>query len=155
MRRRAESPADPTGALDSLCGVYPALSYAVAGYFAALTVLALVAIRVPRLEPAARAGMKVGQGATLLVVLLDGVSLLQGHRVDSQLTHLGYAVAALGLPVILLNRPAGLDQTGEPEDDAQAQPSPQPRAPAPAHLGVLALTAATMVVLVIRLQQTW
>lgn len=119
----------------------PTVSFAVAGYLALVAVLALVALKAPGLDPVARAGMRVGQLATLVVVLLDAVTLLQGHEVDTMVTHVGYAVAAVGLPVILLTR-----RPEEGEDPAEVEPP---------HLGVVAVTAAAMVVMVVRLQQTW
>lgn len=117
------------------------VSYTVAGYLAFVAVLALLALRSPSLEPVARSGMKVGQMGTFIVVLLDALTLLQGHEVDSPITHIGYAVAAIGLPVILLSR--------RPEEGQE------PSEVEPAHLGVVAVTAAAMVVMVVRLQQTW
>lgn len=127
--------------MDTLCGVSPVVSYAVAGYLALVALLALAGLRAPGLAPVARAGMRVGQLATLVVVLLDVITLLQGHEVDSMVTHVGYAIAAVGLPVILLTR-----RPEEGQDPAEVEPP---------HLGVLAVTAAAMVVMVVRLQQTW
>lgn len=117
------------------------VSYTVAGYLAFVAVLALLALRVPSLEPVARSGMRVGQLGTFVVVLLDAFTLLQGHEVESPVTHIGYAVAAIGLPVVLLARRPDAGQ-----DPAEVEPP---------HLGVVAVTAAAMVVLLVRLQLTW
>ncbi|WP_162599855.1 hypothetical protein [Nocardioides solisilvae] len=140
----------------------PALSYAVAGFLGLVTVLALVALRLPGLDPVVRRFMVAAHGATAVVVLLDVVTLLRGHEVESPVTHIGYAVAAVGLPVILLNRRPLLDEdeglergeeSGEESGDgAEPAESAEPDLP---HLGVVAVTAAAMVVLVVRLQLTW
>lgn len=124
--------------------MYPVLSYAVAGCLGVVALLALGGIVAPRLERPARLAMRGGQLLTLLVVLLDVVTLLQGHEVDSQLTHVGYAVAAVGLPAVLLTRHAV-----EPEGEEEAAPAEPP------HLAVVAITALAVAVLVVRLQQTW
>lgn len=113
----------------------PVWTYAVAAFLGLVAVAALVGTRLPVVGEAARVGIRVGHGATALVVLLDVLTLLDGHRVDSRTTHIGYAVAAVGLPVVLLTRQG---------EDAE-----------PPHLGVVAVTAAAMAVLVVRLQQTW
>src|SRR5690606_5903726 len=84
--------------------VYPVLTYAVAAFLGAVALLALAAIRVPALDPVARTAMRVGQLGAAVVVGLDLLTLAQGHEVDSTLTHVGYGVAILGLPAILLTR---------------------------------------------------
>lgn len=117
------------------------VSYTVAGYLGFVAVLALLALKSPALDPVARSGMRVGQLGALVVVVLDAFSLLGGHQVDSPVTHIGYAVAAVGLPVILLTR-----RPDEGQDPAEVEPP---------HLGVIAVTAAAMVVMLVRLQQTW
>lgn len=130
--------------------MYPALSLAVAMFLGVVAVLAVVGIFVSRLEELARLAMKVGQFATLVVVGLDVITMLQGHEPPNRTTHIGYAVAAVGLPVLLLTRHAtGEEHEGQEDHDEREQEQPR------AHLGVVAVTAAAMVVLVIRLQQTW
>ncbi|MBE7323837.1 hypothetical protein IEQ44_04135 [Nocardioides sp. Y6] len=131
--------------------MYPPLTYAVAAYLALVAVLALVGLRRPSLDPVARQAMKIGHGATALVVALDAVKLLQGHEVANQVTHIGYMVAAVGLPVILLNqqRPE-FDDEGNALRDEAGEPVMTP----PPHLAVVAICAVAMVVLVVRLQQT-
>lgn len=134
-----------------LTDVYPPLTYAVAAFLAVVAVLALVALKKPVLEPIVRQAMKVAHGATAVVVALDAVKLLQGHEVGNQVTHIGYMVAAVGLPVVLLNnqRPE-YDEEGNAVLDDDGQPVLAP----PPHLGVVAICATAMVVLVVRLQQT-
>ena len=133
----------------------PALSYGVAAFLGLIAVLALVALKLPGLDPVVRRFMIAGQGATAVVVLLDVLSLLRGHEVESPVTHIGYAVAAVGLPVILLKRP-DMQVPGDTDGGTAGEGEPQDvEEPAPPHLGVVALTAAAMVVLVVRLQQTW
>ena len=86
-----------------------------------------------------------------MVVALDAIKLLQGHEVANRVTHIGYMVAAVGLPVVLLNqgRPE-VDEKGKVvvEDDGEPVLAP------PSHLGVVAICATAMVVMVVRLQQT-
>lgn len=130
--------------------MYPALSFAVAGYLGLVALLALAGIAAPRLEHPARIAMKAGQLLTLLVVVLDVATLLQGHEVDSLVTHVGYAVAAVALPVVLLTRhPAQPDAEGDDGEAGEAAPVEPP------HLAVVAITAVAVAVLVARLQQTW
>ena len=112
----------------------------------ALTLLAVAAVaatRVPALEPAVRAAV------TPLVVLLAVVAVTDlglvlradaADRPDSMLTHVGYAVAAVGLlPLLVWRRP--------PEDDPDA-------AVEPASLWVVAIAALAAAVCVVRLAQT-
>lgn len=131
--------------------MYPPLTYAVATYLAVVALLALIALKKPDLESVVRQAMKVAHGATALVVALDAVKLLQGHEVDNQVTHIGYMVAAVGLPVVLLNqqRPE-FDDEGNALTDEEGEPLLTP----PPHLGVVAICATAMVVLVVRLQMT-
>ncbi|MDP3890202.1 hypothetical protein [Nocardioides sp.] len=119
--------------------MYPALTLAVALYLGVVAVLALAGLLLPQVEQVARLAMRIGQYATMVVVLLDAITLLQGHEPPQRSTHIGYGVAAIGLPVILLSR--------RPEQEGEEAPQP--------HLAVIAVVAAAMVVMVIRLQQTW
>lgn len=112
--------------------------------------IALVAGFVPaaaRWEPVARWGMKGLQVAVAGYVLYDVITLLQGHKADEGMTHAGYAIAAVGVPVLLLTRHPG---TPDPED-----PEAEPKAPDPPHLAVVAVAAIATAVLVLRVQQTW
>ncbi len=134
----------------------PALSYGVAAFLGFVALLALVALKLPGLDPVVRRFMIAGQGAAAVVVLLDVVTLLQGHEVDSLVTHVGYAVAAVGLPVILLNRRPDLQVPGQEADASTGAADPvEESEPEPAHLAVVAVTAIALLVLVVRLQQTW
>ncbi|WP_162598569.1 hypothetical protein [Nocardioides gilvus] len=130
--------------------MYPALTYAVAALLGLLAILALVAIAKPSLDRPARLAMKGLHGATAFVVALDAVMLLQGHEVDNNVTHIGYMVAAVGLPVILLNQRGEVDEKGKPVLDDEGNQVPAP----PPHLGVVAVCALAMAVLVVRLQMT-
>ncbi len=123
--------------------MYPSLSYAVAGLLACVAVLAVVAVPLVNLRPVAGIAMKTGHAAAVLVVLVDVIGLLRGHEVGSMLTHVGYAVAIVGLPFLLLNTEPDVGEDGEP------QPAEPP------HPVVVAVTALAMAVLVWRLQITW
>lgn len=130
--------------------MYPALTYAVAAFLGLVAVLALVALARPELDQVARKAMQVGHAATALVVLLEVVALLRGDDVRSDVTHVGYMVAAVGLPVVLLNRRGEVDEKGRPvldEEGHQVQASPP-------HLAVVAVCAVAVSVLVVRLQVT-
>lgn len=130
--------------------VYPALTYAVAVLLGLIALLALIALSKSELDPFARTAMKVGHAATAVVVALDGIKLLQGHEVGNMVTHVGYMVAAVGLPVVLLNQRGEVDEKGRPVLDEEGE---QVKAPPP-HMGVVAVCAIAMVVLVWRLQVT-
>ncbi len=107
-----------------------------------ITVLAIAAAassQLKPLEPIARHGMTVGQVCTGVVVLGAVIGLLKGHDPDELWISVGYGVAALGVPVMLLNRQP--DASGEPVE--------------PPHLYVVAVAAFVAMVLVLRLQQTW
>lgn len=119
------------------------LSYAVAGFLALVAVLALVAAVRPPLAESARIAMKTGHAAAIVVVLVDLVTLLRGHEVDSRFTHIGYMVAIALVPVLLLNRVPEKDEEG---NDLPVEPP---------HPGVVAVCAVAVCVLVVRLHQTW
>ncbi|QCX26764.1 hypothetical protein [Nocardioides jishulii] len=130
--------------------MYPPLTYAVAAFLGLVAVLALVALKQPALEPFARQGMRAAHGATAVVVALDAILLLQGHEVGNMVTHVGYMVASLGLPVILLGSRAEVDEDGNAVLDEEGNPVASP----PPHLAVVAICAVAMLVLVLRLQFT-
>lgn len=107
-----------------------------------IAVLAVAAAASPQLaplEPIARHGMTVAHAASGIVVAGAVIGLLKGHDPDALWITVGYAVAAVGVPALLLNRQP--DESGEPAE--------------PPHLYVVAVTAVTVLVLVLRLQQTW
>ncbi|WP_235735516.1 hypothetical protein [Nocardioides alcanivorans] len=117
-----------------------------------VAVVALLAGFVPaagRLEPVARWGMKGCQIAVLGYVIADVITLLQGHRADEGMTHAGYAIAAVGVPVLLLTRQP------VPPDPDDPDPEAKPRPADPPHLAVVAVAALATAVLIVRLQQTW
>lgn len=131
--------------------VYPPLTYAVAAFLGLVAVLALVALKQPSLEPFARQGMRAAHAATAVVVALDAILLLQGEEVGNMVTHVGYMVAAVGLPVILLSsQRTEFDEEGNTilDEHGDALVSPPP------HLAVVAICAVAMLVLVVRLQVT-
>lgn len=118
------------------------LTSVVSAYLLVVAVLAVVAARSSSptpLEPIVRIGMLIGQGAIGIVVLIAGISLLKGHDPDAVWISVGYCVAALGVPVLLLTRQP--DPSGEPVE--------------PPHLYVIAVAAVTALILLLRLQQTW
>lgn len=106
---------------------------------AVLAISAAVSPQLAPLEPIARHGMTVAQFTTGIVVLGAVIGLLQGHDPDELWITVGYAVAALGVPVLLLNQ----------------QPNESGEAVEPPSLYVVAVAAVTVLVLVLRLQQTW
>lgn len=130
--------------------MYPPLTFAVAAFLGLVAVLALVALRQPSLDPFVRHAMKAAHAATAVVVALDAIKLLQGHEVGNMVTHVGYMVASVGLPVILLSQRGETDEEGNPVLDDEGN---QVEAPPP-HLAVVAICAVAMLVLVVRLQLT-
>jgi len=130
--------------------VYPALTYAVAAFLGVVAVLALVGLARPALDQVVRKAMQVGHAATALVVLLEVVALLRGDDVRNDVTHIGYMVASVGLPVVLLNRRGEVDEKGRPVLDEEGNQVQSP----PPHLAVVAVCAIAVSVLVIRLQVT-
>src|SRR5690606_30218209 len=113
---------------------------AVAAFLAVVAVLALVAVSMPQFERVARLAMKVAHAGTAVVVALDAIKLLQDHEVDNTVTHVGYMVAAVGLPLILLNQRAEVDEKGRPIRDDEGNQTLAP----PPHLAVVAVCAITM-----------
>lgn len=110
-----------------------------AGVIAVLAAASASSSAMAPLEPIARMGMKVAQGATALLAAVAGLMLLRGHQPDEVWISLGYAIAAVGVPFLLLTRQP--DESGEPVE--------------PPSLWVIAIAALAMGVLLIRLQQTW
>lgn len=99
-----------------------------------------------RWESAVRLAMKGCQGLIALFVLYDVITLLQGHQADEGMTHAGYAIAAVGVPVLLLTRHTPPADPDDPDAEVVVDPP---------HLFVVAVAAFAAAVLVIRLQQTW
>lgn len=119
------------------------LSWAVAGFLALVAVGAVLAAIKPVLAGPVRIAMKTAHAAACVVVLVDAITLLRGHDVDSMYTHVGYMVAIVLLPVVLLNR---FPETDEDGNELPVEPP---------HPIVIAVTAVAMCVLVIRLHLTW
>lgn len=123
-------------------GVSWLLTVVVVTFLFVIAVLAVTTAASPQLaalEPVVRNGMTVAHAATGLVVLVAVIGLLRGHEPDQLWITIGYAVAAVGVPVLLLNR----------------QPDPSGKPVEPPHLYVIAVAAVTTLILVLRLQQTW
>ena len=131
--------------------MYPALTYTVAALLGVVALLALVALSQPALDRPARLAMKGMHGASAFVVALDAITLLRGHEVDTMVTHVGYMVACVGLPIILLTQRGEVDEKGQPIRDEMGSQVVAP----PPHLAVVAICAVAMCVLVVRLQMTW
>ncbi|NYG59454.1 hypothetical protein BJ980_002377 [Nocardioides daedukensis] len=110
-----------------------------AGVIAALAASVAVTPALAQMEPLVRHGMKVAQIGGALVAVVAGLNLLKGHEPDQLWISVGYAVAVVGVPFLLLTRQP--DENGEPVE--------------PASPWVVAIAAITMAVLLIRLQQTW
>ncbi|MDN5894333.1 MAG: hypothetical protein L0H93_09940 [Nocardioides sp.] len=91
------------------------------------------------LEVIARSGMKVGHLATAVLVLGVVIGYLQGHRPDELWVTVGYSVAAVGVPTLIL--------TQQPDADGSAAEPP--------HLYVITIVAIATAALAIRLVQTW
>lgn len=115
----------------------------VVGALALLAVTAAVATRIPSLERPVRVAVVAVEGLLVLVVVADlGLVLRadQADRPDSLLTHVGYAVAAVGLlPLLAWRRP--------PVDDPEAEVEP-------VSLWVVVITLIAVAVCVVRLNQT-
>lgn len=119
------------------------LSWAVAGFLGFVALFAVLAAVRPALAEPARIAMKTAHAAACVVVLVDAITLLRGHDVDSMYTHIGYMVAIALLPVVLLNR---FPETDEDGNELPVEPP---------HPVVIAVTAVALCVLVVRLHQTW
>lgn len=114
----------------------------VATFLLVVAVLAVAAALKPELAPLevlARHGMKVGHFAAAAIVLGVVIDYLQGHRPDELWISVGYAVAAVGVPTLIL--------TQQPDKDGNVGDPP--------HLYVVAVVAIAAAVLVVRLVQTW
>ncbi|GAB2868233.1 hypothetical protein [Nocardioides pacificus] len=131
--------------------MHPAPTIAVAVYLAVVAILAGVALARPALERPARLAMTGGLVAVGALVLYDAITLLQGHEPDDRWTHIGYAVASIGVPVLLLKRPVAPGDDVDPETGEEIEPVE----PEPPHLAVLVVACVATIVLIVRLQQTW
>lgn len=119
------------------------LTGVVVGLLALLAVTAGLATRVPALERPVRVGVAAVEALVVFFVVAD-LGLVLGAETDerpgSMLTHVGYAVAAVGLlPLLAMRRP--------PHDDPDAEVEP-------ASLWVVAIALVAVAVCVVRLAQT-
>ena len=116
-----------------------AVTTAVVVYLGVVAVLAAAGAGGVRVERIARIGLLVGQVGVGFVVAADLISLGRGHRPDELVTHLGYAVAAVGITPLLLGQ-----RFTEEGEERRSPP-----------LLLVALAAVVMGIVVLRLGQTW
>jgi len=115
----------------------------VVGVLALVAVAAALASRVASLEPPVRVAVVAVEALLAFLVVADLGLVLRADDADrpaSMVTHLGYAVAAVGLlPVLAWRRP--------PVDDPDAEVEP-------VSLWVVVITLVAVAVCVVRLAQT-
>ena len=114
-----------------------------AGVLALAALTAVSATRVPALERPVRLAVVPLVVAVAVLVVADLGLVLRADAADrpaSMLTHVGYAVAAVGLVPVLVLRPPSRD-----DPDAEVEP---------ASLWVLAVALLAVAVCVVRLVQT-
>jgi hypothetical protein len=119
--------------------VNSAVTTAVVVYLGVVAVLAAAGAGGLPVERGARIGLLIGQVGVGLLVAADLISLGRGHRPDELTTHLGYAVAAVGITPLLLG------QRFTEEGQERRRPP----------LLLVALAAVVMGIVVVRLEQTW
>ncbi len=122
------------------------LAWTLAAALAGLAVAAGVATRVPALDRPVRMAALVAEAVLVVVTVVDLVLVLAADpadRPDSMLTHLGYAVATVGLlPLLVLRQP---DDPDVPPEQLEVEP---------ASLWVVAIGLLAVAVCVVRLVQT-
>jgi hypothetical protein len=118
-----------SGQLLTVVGVYCAL----------VALLALLAAAGVPCVPALRAGLVAAQLLLVAQALLDGVTLLRGHRPQDPATHLGY----LAVSVVLLPLLGAIPRRRPAEGPGRAD-----------HL-VAAVAAGVALVVSVRLHTTW
>ncbi len=115
----------------------------VVGVLALVAVTAALASRVPSLEGPVRVAVVAVEALLVFLVVADLGLVLRADDADrpsSMLTHVGYAVAAVGLlPLLAWRRP--------PVDDPDAEVEP-------VSLWVVVITVVAVAVCVVRLTQT-
>lgn len=118
------------------------LAWSLAAVLVLLAVAAAVSTRVPALDRPVRLATYAAEGLVVLFVVADLGLVLRADaddRPDSMVTHLGYALAAVGLVPALTMRPAAPGDHDEPE---------------PASAWVVAIALLAVAVCVVRLAQT-
>lgn len=119
------------------------LSAVVVGVVVLIAVAAALATRVPTLERPVRIAVVAVEALLAFLVVADLGLVLRAEQADrpsSMLTHVGYAVAAVGLvPLLAWRRP--------PVDDPDAEVEP-------VSLWVVVITLVAVAVCVVRLAQT-
>lgn len=118
------------------------LAWSLAAALVLLAVAAAVSTRVTSLDRPVRLATYAAEGLVVLLVVADLGLVLRADaaaRPDSMVTHLGYALAAVGLLPALTMRPAA------PGDDSE---------PEPASAWVVAVALLAVAVCVVRLVQT-
>ena len=125
------------------CSLVTTFAWLTAAALVLVAVMAALATRVTSWERTARVAVVVAEALVVLYVVAELGLLLRADaadRPDSMLTHIGYAVAAVGLIPALAWRP--------PTDpNAEAEPEP-------VSLWVLVVVLLAVAVCVIRLVQT-
>jgi hypothetical protein len=123
-----------------------ALAWTLAAALSALAVVAAVATRVPALDRPVRVAALAAEAVLVVVTVVDlGLVLAadSADRPDSMLTHVGYAVATVGLlPTLVVRRP---DNPDVPPEELEVEP---------ASLWVVAIGLLAVAVCVVRLAQT-
>lgn len=118
-------------------------AWSLAAALVVLAVLAAVSTRSPSLQRPVRLGSTVLQVAVAVLVVADLGLVLRADvadRPDSMLTHVGYALAAVGLVPVLTRRPV-------PPGEEHVEPEP-------VSPWVLAIALVAVAVCVVRLAQT-
>lgn len=117
------------------------IAWLAAAVLAVAALVAMAATRVPTLERPVRLAVAPLVVAVAVLVVADLGLVLRAdaaHRPESMFTHVGYAVAAVGLvPALVLRTPSG--------DSPQVEP---------ASLWVVAVALLAVAVCVVRLVQT-
>jgi hypothetical protein len=122
------------------------LAWSLAAALVLLAVVAALSTRVAALQRPARLGSYAGEALVVVLVVADLGLVLRADpadRPDSLVTHVGYALAAVGLVPVLTTRPAPVGQ------DAEAAAEAEPVSP-----WVLAVALLAVAVCVVRLVQT-
>lgn len=121
------------------------IAWVAAALLLLLAVVAVVATRVPALDRPVRTGVAAAEVVAVLVVVVDLGTVLgadSSDRPESMFTHVGYAVASVGLLPALVWRAPTVDEAG-----TEARPEP-------VSLWVVAVALAAVATCLVRLAQT-